>query len=113
MTACKAEIWLANLNPQKKANEIGKMRPVLVIQTDLLNQSSYGNTIVLPLTTQLVDEAEPLRFRISKQEKLEKDSDILIGHIRSIDNDRFIEKLATVDNDEMTLIMKLLLEILD
>ena len=89
------------------------MRPVLVVQSDLLNESEYGSTIVLPLTTQLIDDAEPLRFRISKREKLEYDSDTLIGHIRSIDNNRFIEKLAGITEDEMHQIMKMLYEILD
>lgn len=113
MTACKGEIWLANLNPQKRANEIGKLRPVMVVQSDVLNQSAYSNTIVIPLTTQLIDDAEPLRFRMTAREKLEKNSDVLIGHIRSIDNDRFVEKLANATNDELKMVMKFLLEILD
>ncbi len=113
MTACKGEIWLANLNPQKKPNEVGKMRPVLVIQNDILNRSAYPNTIVIPLSTRLVDDAEPLRFRISARKKLEKDSDALIGHIRSIDNDRFVEKLAEVTEEELKTVLKLLIEILE
>lgn len=113
MTACKGEIWLANLNPQKRANEIGKMRPVLVIQSDVLNHAAYTNTIGIPLTTQLIDDAEPLRFRFTAREKLEKNSDALIGHIRSIDNDRFVEKLANATEDELKTVMMLLIEILD
>lgn len=113
MTAYKGEIWLANLNPQKKANEVGKMRPVLVIQSDLLNQSAYTNTVVIPLTTQIIDDAEPLRLRFRAREKLKHDSDALIGHIRSIDNDRFVEKLATATDEELKAVMLFLLEILD
>jgi len=113
MTACRGEIWLANLNPQKKANEIGKMRPVLIIQSDVLNQSAYTTTVVIPLTTQLIDDAEPLRFRFTAREKLQKNSDALIGHIRSIDNDRFVEKLATATDEEIKTVMMLLIEILD
>ncbi len=113
MTACKGEIWLANLNPQKKANEIGKIRPVLVIQSDVLNQSSYTTTVIIPLTTQLIDDAEPLRFRFTAREKLEKNSDALIGHVRSIDNDRFVEKIATSTDDELKTVLILLIEILD
>jgi mRNA interferase MazF len=30
--AYRGEIWLANLNPNKKNNEVGKTRPVLIIQ---------------------------------------------------------------------------------
>ncbi len=109
----RSEIWLANLNPSKKANEIGKIRPVLIFQNDELNRSSYPTTVVLPLTTSLIDEAKPLRFRITKRERrLQKESDILIAHIRSIDNIRLIEKIASVNSDEMLEIKELLDEVL-
>lgn len=112
MTISKGEIWLANLNPQKRVNEVGKTRPVLVIQNDVLNHSDYPSTIIMPLTTSLVNEAEPLRFRIVKRDKLEQDSDLLVSHIRAIDNIRFIEKLTMVSTQEMEIIKTLLTEIL-
>ena len=37
MMVSRGEIWLANLNPTKKNNEIGKVRPVLIYQNDELN----------------------------------------------------------------------------
>lgn len=73
MTALRSEIWLANLNPSKKSNEIGKIRPVVIFQNDELNQSSYPTTVILPLTTALIDEAKPLRFRVKKRENLNKE----------------------------------------
>ena len=113
MTVCKGEIWLANLNPQKRANEVGKMRPVLVIQSDLLNNSDYPTTVVMPLTTRLIDDAQPLRYRIEKRDKLKQNSDVLVAQIRSIDNSRFVERLATIDDKEVQTILALLSEILD
>lgn len=89
------------------------MRPVLVIQGDFLNASDYPTTVVMPLTTQLVDDAQPLRYRIEKNGRLQQDSDVLIGQIRSIDNTRFVEKLASVDAKQMRKITALLSEILD
>ncbi|MBU1958265.1 type II toxin-antitoxin system PemK/MazF family toxin [bacterium] len=112
MTALRSEIWLANLNPSKKSNEIGKIRPVLIFQNDELNRSSYPTTIILPVTTSLIDDAKPLRFRVNKREKLQKDSDILIAHIRSIDNIRLIEKVATLSENEMLEVKELLDEVL-
>lgn len=112
MTAYRGEIWLANLNPSKRANEIGKTRPVLVFQNDELNKSDYATTIIIPLTTSLIDDAEPLRYRIDKRDKLEKDSDLLVAHIRSIDNNRLIQKVATLSKNEMNKIKKLLDEVL-
>jgi len=112
MTALRSDIWLANLNPSKKANEVGKIRPVLIFQNDELNKSVYPTTVILPLTTALIDEAKPLRFRVSKREKLQKESDVLIAHIRSIDNVRLIEKIASLNEDEMLEIKELLDEVL-
>ena len=112
MTAYRSELWLANLNPSKKPNEIGKIRPVLIFQNDELNESTYPTTIVLPLTTVLIDNAEPLRYRVSKRENLEQHSDILIANIRAIDNARLIKKIATLDKQEMKKVSKLLTEVL-
>ena len=112
MTLCRGEIWLINLNPSKKANEVAKVRPALILQNNELNSSKYPTTIVLPMTTQLIDDAEPLRYRVKKREKLEKDSDVLIAHIRAIDNDRFLKKLSTLKLDELEKIKNLLDELL-
>ncbi len=112
MTAYRGEIWLINLNPIKKSNEIGEIRPALILQNDELNSGNYPTTIILLLTTSLIDDAEPLRYRIQKREKLERDSDLLIANIRAIDNARFIEKLASLSSKELYYIKNLLDEVL-
>ena len=111
MMVSKGDIWLVNLNPVKKNNEMGKVRPVLVYQNDELNHSEYPTTIIIPLSTSLIDDVEPLRYRISKRDNLKEDSDIVITQIRAIDNDRFIEKLATVTQKEIQKIKELFDEI--
>lgn len=100
MKVSKGEIWLANLNPIKQTNEMGKTRPVVVIQTDLLNHNGYPTTIILPLTTDLIDDAWPLRLRIPKRDHLGKDSDIVLTQIRAIDNARFMQKLGALEANE-------------
>ena len=109
---CRGEIWLVNLNPSKKSNEMAKVRPVVVFQNNELNHSSYPTTIIIPLSTSLIDDAQPIRMRITKRESLEKDSDIVVTQIRAIDNDRFIQKLASLTNNEMNLLKELLDEVL-
>ncbi len=37
------------------APEVGKIRPVLIFQNNDLNESSYPTTMVIPLTTVLID----------------------------------------------------------
>jgi mRNA interferase MazF len=107
----KGEIWLINLNPVKKDNEIGKVRPAVVFQTDELNKSDYPTTIIFPLSTFLVDDAQPIRFRVSKRDMLEKDSDLILTQIRAIDNSRFIKKLGSLTDEEIKTIKELFDEI--
>ncbi len=86
----RGEIWLANLNPGK-GTEPGKIRPVLIIQCQDLLDALHPSTLIIPLTTKLVDKAEPLRIRILAKEKLVKGSDLLVDQIRAIDNKRLID----------------------
>ena len=81
------EIWLADLSP-KMGTEPGKLRPVLIIQDQVLLDERHPSTVIIPLTTNLIDDAAPLRLRVKAQDDLEKDSDLLIDQIRSIDNKR-------------------------
>lgn len=84
------EIWLANLNPTR-GTEPGKYRPVLILQSQALLDIQHPSTLIVPLSTKLIDNADPLRIRIKAQGKLNQDSDLLIDQIRAIDNKRLIE----------------------
>ena len=86
-------LYMADLEPPR-GTEPGKIRPVLVLQTDLLNRV-HPSTVVLPLTTSLEPDGVPLRVRLSKGEGgLKADSEILIDQIRAIDNRRFRRELG-------------------
>ena len=90
------EIWIADLNPQI-GTETGKTRPVLVVQTNLLNKLPHPSTIICPITTNLKPDADILRVHLKKGEaNLSQDSDIMIDQIRAIDNKRLISKLGTL-----------------
>lgn len=97
----KGDIWLANLNPQK-GTEPGKTRPVLILQDQTLLDVAHPSTLIIPLTTNLIDNAYPLRIRINAQDDLKKDSDFLIDQIRAIDNKRLVQgPLAVVAKDQL------------
>ena len=84
----KFHVYLADLNP-RMGTEPGKIRPVVVIQTNLLN-NTHPSTMICPMSTKIVPEATILRIHIPKGETgLNKDSDILVDQIRAIDNHRF------------------------
>ena len=89
------EIWIADLNP-KIGTEPGKIRPVIVIQTDLLNKY-HPSSIICPLTTNVQKESEILRVHLKKGCcGLNEVCDIMIDQIRAIDNKRMINKIGSV-----------------
>ena len=94
MTIRQFEIWIADLNPQI-GTEPGKTRPVLVVQTNLLNKIPHPSTIVCPITTNVNKDAHILRVHLKKgMAKLQQDCDIMIDQIRAIDNQRLIRKVG-------------------
>ena len=93
------EIWLADLNPQI-GSEAGKVRPVMIIQTNLLNKNRHPSTIIFPITTNLNPESEILRVRLDKGKfGLNENCEIMIDQIRAIDNSRFIKKIGVLSVD--------------
>ena len=107
----RGEIWLANLNPSK-GTEPGKVRPVLIIQCQELLDAHHPSTLIIPLTTNLIDNAEPLRLRIRSGGNLNQDSDLLIDQIRAIDNIRLInEPLLHCSKNLIAQIEQCLLEV--
>ncbi|MBV6442253.1 MAG: type II toxin-antitoxin system PemK/MazF family toxin [Haliscomenobacteraceae bacterium CHB4] len=89
------EVWIADLNP-RFGTEAGKTRPVVVVQTDLLN-GKHSSAIVCPLTTKVVAGLNRMRVHLATGEAgLSVASDILVDQIRAIDNRRFLQKLGQI-----------------
>jgi mRNA interferase MazF len=109
----RGEIWLANLDP-RRGTEPGKSRPILIVQAQALLDERHPSTLIIPLTTNLIEEVAPLRIRVSAREDLRHDSDLLIDQLRAIDNKRLMEgPLARLDSESMHRVGRALLEVLD
>ncbi len=91
------DIWLANLNPSR-GTEPGKTRPVVIVQTNLLNEE-HLSTLVCPVTTNVNPEIELLRVHLKKGQ-LDKPSDVLVDQIRAIDNRRLLKKVGNLTKDQ-------------
>ena len=97
----RGAIHVANFNPSK-GTEPGKIRPCLIIQSDLLSDAGHPSTTVLPLSTQLIDNAAPLRFRVTARGQLRADSDVMVDQTRTIDNTRISgDALAMLESSEV------------
>jgi mRNA interferase MazF len=79
------EIWVADLNPTI-GTEPGKGRPVIIVQTDLLNKH-HSSSIICPITTNIQRGSEILRIHLQKGCcGLNEGCDIMTDQIRAIDN---------------------------
>ena len=88
-------LYLADLNP-RRGTESGKVRPVVVLQNDLLNDEGHFSTLVLPCTTSLTS-SNILRVRLPKAcAGNDKECDVMIDQSRAIDNRRFKKNLGFV-----------------
>ncbi len=99
MSIKQFEIWIADLNP-RIGTETGKTRPVLIIQTNLLNKIPHPSTIICPITTNVKMDSEVLRVHIKKwTANLHQDCDIMIDQVRAIDNKRLIKKVGKLPRE--------------
>ena len=105
MEIARGWFYLADLNPRRGTEPV-KTRPLLVIQTDLLTRADHPSCTILPLTTQVQNDAEPLRVRVpAGHPGFDVDSDVMIDQIRAIDNrrlfrgdtDMLIKRIAQAD----------------
>jgi len=106
------DIWIADLEPQR-GTEAGKVRPVLVIQTNLLN-TVHPSVIVCPVTTKVEKESEILRVHLNKgSANLKVESDIMIDQIRAIDKRRLLNKVGELPKELQNLVKENIRIVLD
>jgi mRNA interferase MazF len=90
--ARRGVLYLADLNP-RAGTEPGKMRPVLVVQTDLLNEAGHPSTWVLPCTTRLTGE-NLLRVVLPRSIAGNREEcEVMVDQSRAIDNRRLVRAL--------------------
>ena len=95
MKVRRGAIYLADLSP-RIGTEPGKVRPVLVIQTDLLNDTGHPSTWVLPCTTRLTGESL-LRVPLPRGAAGNRqECEVMIDQSRAIDNRRFVRALKSL-----------------
>jgi mRNA interferase MazF len=79
----------------------------------LLN-ADYPSTLIFPLTTNHINDAEPLRLRVAATDRLHRDSDLLIDQLRVIDNRRLVQgRMTNLSAARMARVHEALSEVLD
>jgi mRNA interferase MazF len=91
----RGEIWTANLNPSR-GREIGKVRPVLIVQADELIDAGTPMVVVLPLTTHVYPEFKLWRVTVPARDRLTEACQVVVDQPRSLDRTRIGEGPLTV-----------------
>lgn len=108
----RGEVWVANLNPNRGA-EVGKVRPVLILQADWLSRAQSYTVVVLPLTAQVRAEAEPLRVTLPARDRLLRNCQVIVEQPRTLDRHRIGEgPLTALTADELIAVERSLLAVL-
>ena len=97
----RGELWSADLGP-RRGSEPGKIRPVVVIQSDLLNETGHPSTWVLPCTTALAG-ANILRVELpAKMAGNARTCEVMIDQSRAIDRRRLLRPLGRLPQKVQT-----------
>lgn len=97
----RGHLYVIDFNPRIKTKP-GKLRPALVLQSDLINEAEYPSTIVIPTTTLLVESPGILRFRLQKgQGGVSRDSDLLLAQMIAVANESFRQEIGSLPNPLM------------
>lgn len=105
-------MWIANLNPNW-GREVGKIRFVPIVQGDWLSAAQQRTVVVLPLTSRVRRDAEPLRVTIRARGGLHVDSQVIVDQPRTFDRERLGDgPLTELSDSEMRDVERSLLAVL-
>jgi mRNA interferase MazF len=97
-------VYLARLDPSKHS-EIGKIRPVVILMSQLVLDIQPASVLVCPLSSQSFPNRSPLHVALTPRDGLQRHSYALVEHCRSISIKRLIEpRLAQLSTNELGLI---------
>lgn len=103
----RGDIYLVNFK-KRYQGEFGKVRPALILQTDLLNKHldelPYKTVALIPLTTDL--KGGNFRVVISRRDALEAQSEIVINWVCTLDasliyDDKLLTRLTANELSEV------------
>lgn len=96
----RGDIVFVDLEPVK-GSEQGGVRPALIIQNNIYNKYS-PTTIVAPITSKIYKKEYPTNVFLDKNDSnLDKDSNILLNQIKTIDKLRIIKNISFLSNEIM------------
>ncbi len=106
----QGEIWEMYFDPVKESEQGGR-RPAVIISGNLLNQ--YLNVVIVcPLTTSIKRYKGNLILQPNPENGLEKTSEVLTFHVRSVSKDRLKNRMGSISQKDVEFIKSTLNDIL-
>ena len=103
----RGELYYADLSPVI-GSEQGGIRPVLVVQNDVVNK--YSPTVIVAAITSQINKAKiPTHIELGTSHGLTKDSVLLLEQIRTLDKRRLKERIGVLDDKCMKSVNEALL----
>jgi mRNA interferase MazF len=98
MKYSQRDIVYISLNPTKGREQRGK-RPAVIISDDAFHES--GLCIVCPLTSTIRKLPGNVVVKSDSANKLKNESEILVGHIRSVSQERITSKIGVIQKTQL------------
>lgn len=97
----RGEIFWASLDQDSNidSEQLGH-RPVLIISTNIVNQSLSTVTIAA-MTKQIRNGSDDFTMRLALGDPLEEASTVLLFHVRTISNRRLQKRIAVMRTEQM------------
>ena len=96
----QGEIWEMYFDPTTGSEQSGR-RPAVIISGNLLNQY-LKVVIVCPLSTSVKNYKGNVVLQPNAQNGLQKESEVMVFHVRSVAKERLKRKIGTIDNDQLS-----------
>ena len=89
-------------------SEPGKIRPVVIIQSDIIHEAGHNSTIACPISSQSKSGFSFLRISLNatKESGLKRTSYILADQVRAIDTIRLRERIGSLDRESVVKLQK-------
>ena len=100
----KGEIWDSFLDPTLGSEQSGR-RPAVIISGNLVNDN-VRTVIVCPLTSKLKEYKGNLILDPNDRNGLDKRSEVMTIHVRSLSKERLKRKIGEINDSEMAVIIE-------
>lgn len=95
----QGEIWYADLEPVEGSEQGGK-RPIVIVSGNIMN-SILPVVMICPLNSKIKDIKGCVVIQKSNDNKLTKDSEVLVFQIRTMSRSRLTKRIGSISENQI------------